>query len=68
MFSKVSQDDRKHISDIFKQLDHNQDGFINKDELLQAYKEYYSDEYHQDDIEFILNKIDKDHSKSINLN
>jgi serine/threonine protein kinase len=39
VFSKVSQDERKRISLLFKQLDRNHDGIIQKNELIQAYKE-----------------------------
>ena len=53
---------------MFKEFDHNQDGFIQKNQLIQAYKEYSMEDFNQEDIEFILNKIDKDNSGSINLN
>ena len=38
IFSKVSPEERKRINLLFKQLDRNNDGFIEKNELIQAYK------------------------------
>jgi Ca2+-binding EF-hand superfamily protein len=38
IFSKVSQDERRRVNLLFKQLDRNSDGFIEKTELIQAYK------------------------------
>ena len=55
------------MSDIFKQFDQNNDGWINKHELIQAYKKYFPNES-LEEIEFILQKIDKDQSGCINFN
>ena len=52
---------------LFKQLDCNNDGVIEKKELIQAYKEANSGA-DIEEIEYVLNKIDKDKTGSINLN
>ena len=39
MFRKVGQEERKNINDIFKKFDKNLDGFIEKTELIEAFKE-----------------------------
>jgi Ca2+-binding EF-hand superfamily protein len=43
IFSKVSQEERKRISQVFKQIDKNCDGEIEKTELIQAFKDHYPD-------------------------
>ena len=48
IFSKVSPEERKRINLLFKQLDRNNDGFIEKNELIQAYKEANSGETNLD--------------------
>ena len=40
----MTQEERRKISDIFKQFDQNNDGWINKHELIQAYKKYFPNE------------------------
>lgn len=68
IFSKVNEDERKRINRLFKQLDRNSDGVIEKSELIQAYKEANSEGTDLDEIEHVLNKIDKDKTGNINLN
>lgn len=66
VFTRISQKERKSINDVFKALDQNLDGFIEKRELIEAFKE--KDEFNIEDVEFILSKIDKDQSGKISLN
>jgi Ca2+-binding EF-hand superfamily protein len=44
----MSQDERKRISAIFQDIDKNNDGFIGKEELIQAYKEYNPKDFNKE--------------------
>lgn len=68
VFSKVSPEERRRVNQLFKQLDRNSNGVIEKNELIQAYREANSGEANLDEIEYVLDKIDKDKSGCINLN
>ena len=48
VFTRISQKERKSINDVFKALDQNLDGFIEKRELIEAFKE--KDEFNIEDV------------------
>lgn len=46
----MSPDERRRVNQLFKQLDRNSDGVIEKTELIQAYKDANSGEANLDEI------------------
>lgn len=62
----ISKDEAEELGKIFKALDANGDGTVNKNELLEAYKKQVGDEEAEKMCNEIMSTIDADNSGVIN--
>jgi len=61
----ISKQEKEQIDKVFKAMDLNGDGKLDKDEIKQGYKEYYDKDLDDDEINEIFSKVDADGSGEI---
>ena len=63
----VTKEEQGRLQKVFIALDVNQDGYLQYDELLQGFTEYYGEEYAKVEVDRIFALVDVDHSGEIDF-
>ena len=63
----ITKEETARLQQVFIQLDTNQDGKLQYDELLQGYEQYYGKEMAKEEVDRIFELVDVDHSNEIDF-
>jgi calcium-dependent protein kinase len=61
----AAEEEKRKLTDIYQEIDRDQDGLLNKEEIVEAFKKFEINNSGQDDIEDIIKRIDRNDNGTI---